>query len=125
MGGAEHSIEWFINGIIEERKLEEFLLSPTHPVGKHKLRLWQSVFGVGEGDGKLLERLVREQLVQAAPVERSPKVVHNPKRLVREWTILMPNFHGPNGNAGPVITGWALDPLNEHPHLTTAYPLLR
>jgi hypothetical protein len=116
------TIGWFVNGIIEERKLEEFLLSPTHSVGRHKLKLWRSVFGVGEGDGKLLERLIREQLIQASPIERSPKVVDDPRRIVREWELIIPRFRGPNDKEGPVITGWALDPLNDRPHLSTAYP---
>lgn len=124
MGGSRPSIEWFIDGIIDEQKLDEYLLSPTHPIGKDKLRLWQSVFGIGEGDGELLELLIREQLVQATPIERSSKLVGNPRRIVREWELLIPRFRGPNGNEGPVITGWAFDPLNDHPHLSTAYPRL-
>lgn len=125
MGGAENSIEWFIGGIIDKQKLEEYLLSPTHPAGKHKLRLWQSAFGISEGDGQLLEQLIREQLIQATPLERLPKIVSNPRRIVREWELVMPRFRGPNGNEGPVVTGWALDPLNDQPHLSTAYPRIQ
>jgi hypothetical protein len=119
---APPSVEWFIGGIIEERKLEEFLLSPTHPIGKHKLRLWRSVFDLSVGDGQLLERLIREQLIQATPIERSPKTVDDPRRVVREWELVIPRFRGPNDKEGPVITGWALDPLNDRPHPSTAYP---
>jgi hypothetical protein len=121
---APPSIEWFATGIIERRKLEEYLLSPTHPVGKHKLRLWRSVFGIRGGDGKLLERLIREQLLQAEPRERPSKTVGHSRRVMREWELVIPRFRGPNGNEGPVITGWAFDPLNEHPRLSTAYPLV-
>jgi len=123
-GPATPAVEWFADGIIEERKLDEYLLSPTHPIGKHKLRLWRSVFGVHEGDGKLLERLLHEQLTQALPRERPSKVVGNPRRIVREWELVIPRFRGPNVNEGPVITGWSFDPLNERPHLSTAYPLV-
>lgn len=125
MVGSGYSVEWFVGGIIDEQKLEEYLLSTTHPIGKDKLRLWKSVFGIGEGDGELLERLIREQLVQATPIERPPKVVDNPRRIVREWELLIPRFLGPNGNEDPVTTGWALDPLNDRPHLSTAYPLTK
>lgn len=123
-GPKTPTAEWFADGIIEERKLDEYLLSPTHPIGKHKLRLWRSVFSVHEGDGKLLERLLREQLTQALPREQPSKVVGNPRRIVREWELVIPRFRGPNGNEGPVITGWAFGPLNERPHLSTAYPLV-
>lgn len=125
MEGSGYSIGWFIEGIIDEQKLNEYLLSPTHPIGKDKLRLWKSTFGIGEGDGELLERLIREQLVQADPLERPPKVVDNPSRIVREWELLIPHFLGPNGNEGPVVTGWSLDPFNDRPHLSTAYPLTK
>jgi hypothetical protein len=39
-------IEWFVSGRIDPGKLENYLLSPTHPAGKHKARLWKSVFGL-------------------------------------------------------------------------------
>ncbi len=102
--------------------MEEYLLSPTHADGRNKLRLWQSVFDIGEGDAELLERLIREQLSQAEPEERPPKVVEEPERIIRQWQLLVPRFRGPNGNEGPVKTGWAFDPLYSRPHLTNAYP---
>lgn len=119
------STEWFIHGIIEKRKLEEYLLSPIHPDGMHKLRLWQSVFGIGEGDADLLERLIRSQLSQASPEEHKLVVTKDdPPRTVRRWELVIPRFRGPNGNEGTVSTAWALDPDKEHPHLTTARPIV-
>jgi hypothetical protein len=117
-------VEWFVGGIIEERKLEGYLLSPTHRHGRNKLRLWRSVFGIGENDGELLERLIREHLPQAAVEERPPRLVREPERVIRQWQLLIPRFRGPNGNEGPVKTGWAFDPTLSvgRPHLTNAYP---
>jgi hypothetical protein len=123
-GPGHPSVEWFADGIVEKRKLEEYLLSPMHPIGRHKLRLWQSVFSIGGGDEALLERLIREQIVQATLKERPSKVVRNPRRLVREWELVIPHFRGPHGNEGPVLTAWAFDPLNDRPHLSTAYPIV-
>ncbi len=120
------TVEWFAGGIIEKRKLEEYLLSPTHSDGKSKLRLWQSVFGIGEGDAELLEHLLRDQLPQAEPEEREPVTTReDPPRTVRRWKLVIPHFRGPNGNEGPVLTAWALDPDRGLPHLTTARPLIR
>ena len=82
---------------------------PTHPDGRNKLRLWRGVFGIGEGDAELLERLLREQLPQAEPDERPPNAVRGPKRVIRQWQLLIPRFRGPNDNEGPVKTGWAVD----------------
>lgn len=117
-------VEWFVGGIIERRKLEEYLLSPTHSDGKNKLRLWRSVFGIGEGDAELLECLIREQLPLAAPQERE-KITsgESPPKTFRRWELVIPRFRGPNGNVGPVLTAWALDPDRNLPHLTTARPL--
>lgn len=86
--------------------------------------MWRGVFGIGEGDAELLERLLREQLSQAEPDERPPKMVREPDRVIRQWQLLIPRFRGPNGNEGPVKTGWAFDPLagEARPHLTNAYP---
>ena len=96
-------------GVIDrERKLSGYLLSSTHPDGKNKLR--RSVFGIDEGDAELLERLIREQLDQATPEERPPKKVMEPDRIVRQWELLIPRFRAPNGNEGPVKTGWPSTP---------------
>ncbi len=122
-GQPQPPIEWFAGGIIDrERKLSGYLLSSTHPEGRNKLRLWRCVFGIEEGDAELLERLIREQLFQATPEERPPQKVVEPDRTVRQWELFIPRFRGPNGNEGLVKTGWALDPLNDRPHLATAYP---
>ena len=123
------TVEWFaLEGIIDrERKLDGYLLSPTHPDGRHKLRLWQSVFGIGVGDAELLERLIREQLEGAEPVEKEVKTPpEDPSEVIRRWELVIPSFRGPNGNVGPVLIAWALDPdVGEaRPHLVTAFPLV-
>ena len=120
-------VEWFAGGVVDPRKFDEFLLSPTHPVGKHKLRLWCSVFGIGQGDGVLLEGLIRDMLVasQADPEEQPKKEAwEDPSKIVRRWEVVIPRFEGPNGNVGPVLTAWALAPDEEEPRLATAYPIV-
>lgn len=118
------SVAWFAEGIIERQKLEGYLLSPTHPADKHKLRLWSGVFGIQKGDADLLERLIREHLPQATPQAREPVARRgNPTKSFRRWELVIPRFRGPNDNVGPVLTAWALDPDGDLPHLTTARPL--
>lgn len=127
-GRSQPSIGWFADGIIDrERKLSGYLLSPTHPDGRNKLRLWHSVFGIGEGDAELLERLIREQLEGAEPEEKAGKTSsEDAPEVIRRWELVIPRFRGPNGNVGPVLTAWALDPdVGEtRPHLVTAFPLV-
>ena len=123
-GRSQPPVEWFARGNIDrERKLNGYLLSPTHPGGRNKLRLWRSVFGIGEGDADLLERLIREQLEEAVPEEKEGKGL---PEVVRKWELVIPHFRGPNGNVGPVLTAWALDPDvgEDNPHLVTAFPLV-
>ena len=110
-------VEWFVSGTIDENKLDSYLLSPHHPDGKHKARLWSSVFGFDQSDSELLESAIRTQLNQAKPMER-------PGGQVRRWQLVIPRFRGPNGNEGPVLTAWALEPGKDSPHLTTAYPIV-
>jgi filamentous hemagglutinin len=109
--------EWFASGTIDPRKLDGYALSPTHPVGRHKARLWRSIFGFTHGDGYILEKLLRQQLHQAKPVEMK-------RTRVRGWELVIPRFRGPNGNEGPVLTAWALEPHKDRPHLTTTYPIV-
>lgn len=106
---------WFASGEIASRKLDGYLLSPTHPTGKHKARLWRSVFGICQNDGDLLKSLLRGQLDQAAPVEK-------PGGKTQRWELVIPRFRGPNNTTAPVLTAWALEDGRSRPHLTTAYP---
>ncbi len=110
------SVVWFVSGIIAPKKLDGYVLSPLHPTGQHKARLWRSIFGIKKGDGELLEHLIREQLDQAEPVEQSKT------KEYRRWELIIPRFRGPNNKEGPVLTAWALVPGNDRPHLTTTYP---
>ena len=110
-------VEWFVSGTIERNKLDAYLLSSHHPRGRDKARLWGSVFGFDQDDAELLESAIRTQLSQAEPTERLGG-------QVRRWKLVIPRFRGPNGNEGPVLTAWALEPGKNSPHLTTAYPLV-
>ena len=110
-------VEWFVSGTIERNKLDVYLLSSHHPRGRHKARLWSSVFGFDRSNAELLESAIRTQLSQADPTER----LGGP---VRRWELVIPRFRGPNGNEGPVLTAWALSPGKDSPHLSTAYPLV-
>ena len=123
-GRSQPPVEWFARGNIDrERKLNGYLLSSTHPDGKNKLRLWRSVFGIGEGDADLLERLIREQLEEAVPEEKEGKGL---PEVIRKWELVISHFRGPNGNVGPVLTAWALDPDvgEDRLHLVAAFPLV-
>ena len=114
---------WFASGVIDRRKLDDYLLCLTHPNGKHKLRLWNSVFGIGVGDGELLEHLIRQQVASGEVTERPPRID------TRRFGVMIPDFEGPAGvmNRGPVLTAWASDHGDFRtlkPRLVTAFPIV-
>jgi hypothetical protein len=44
---------------VDPRKLVDYALSPTHPVGKHKARLFASRLGLTQADAPALEAALR------------------------------------------------------------------
>lgn len=123
-GPEEPDIEWSRSGTIDPNKFDPYLFNPEHPQNQDKARLWRSFFDVGQGDGPLLERLIKEQLDQAAIEERGSVIFsEDPPRVARRWELVIPRFEVPNGNVASVLTAWALDPGNDLPHFVTAYPL--
>ncbi|MGI8540595.1 MAG: DUF6883 domain-containing protein [Rubrobacteraceae bacterium] len=109
---------WFAEeGKIDRRKLDDYLLSPTHPAGRHKFRLLRSIFGFEEGDADLLENAIRRQLVGCRVKEVSPT------GDTRLFEIVIKDFTGPNERTDILLTAWALEAGAERPHLATARPV--
>jgi uncharacterized protein DUF6883 len=122
-GPENPTADWFASGTIDMRKFDEYLLCPTHPEGKGKLEKWRGAFGICEGDGQLLEQLIREQVLRAEIIEDSLEPYPpDPERFMRSFTVVIRDFRGPNGRIANVETAWALDPDEDAPHLVTAYP---
>ncbi len=112
---------WFASGEMDPRKFDEYMLLATHPEGKHKLRLWESVFGIGVGDGARLEQLIRDQVVNGVVSERAPR------GDTRRFAVMIVDFEGPTGR-GPVLTAWASDHgdyRERKPRLVTAFPVVK
>jgi hypothetical protein len=113
---------WFASGEIDRRKFDEYLLSPTHIEGKHKLRLWESIFGIGVGDGARLEQLIRNQVGEGVVSERAPR------EDTRRFGVIIEDFEGPSGRRGPVLTAWASGHGNyreQKPRFVTALPVVK
>jgi len=49
---------------IDQRKLIDYALSPTHPVGKHKARLFADKLGLGRDDAPALIEALRAAAAQ-------------------------------------------------------------
>lgn len=108
--------EWFRRGTIEQRKFSEYLF-----VDRGKAQGFRRVFGLGSGDEEKAMRLIREQLERATIEEIGAQLRGG--RTYRRWELIIPDFEvGPR--IAPLLTGWALDPKKDRPHMTTAYPRL-
>ena len=120
-GPENPTADWFASGTIDMRKFDEYLLCPTHADGCGKLVKWRGAFGIGEGDGQLLERLIREQVLRAEIREDLPEPYPpDPERFMRSFTLVIRDFQGPNGRIANVETAWALEPDKDAPHPVTA-----
>lgn len=57
------------SAVVDERKLEEYLLNPEHPRGKHKARVFATACGIIRGDAGTLKLALLDaiQVREAAP----------------------------------------------------------
>src|SRR3979411_1072892 len=56
--------------VLDIRKIEDYCLSPAHPRGRHKARVFREALDVGQGDAAWL----RDVLLEAAGVGGASKV---------------------------------------------------
>jgi hypothetical protein len=99
---------------VDPAKVRDYLLSPEHPVGRAKARVFAAL-GYARADwpalrGALLA-LAREG--EAEPGEATA--------FGQKWTV-RGTLRGPAGRAAPVVTAWIVLAGEEVPRLVTAYP---
>lgn len=46
--------------IVDAQKLTDYYLSPTHPRGRHKARVFREALGIGQADSDWLRELLRD-----------------------------------------------------------------
>ncbi len=103
------------NAIIDERRLTAYVLSPTHPRGRDKARIFRSALGYDLANcGELIEQIRRAILKREAVFIR-----HD--RYGRHYRVDA-TLDGPRGTAR-VRTGWLYDRGSDVPRLTTAFVL--
>lgn len=104
--GAEHAI-------IEPRKLRDYLLSPLHPIGRHKARFFMRLGFTQESWAQLASELQRIATQGEKEEEAS---TYGVKRRVGG------KLRGPNGDRADVVTVWITLVGEEVPRFVTAYP---
>lgn len=100
--------------IVDERKVREYLLSPSHPVGRFKAKFFQSVGFPPEawvGFMHALKRLATEG--EAQVVEESD---YGQKYLVRG------HISGRGARSAEVDSVWIIRAGDDTPRLVTVYP---
>ena len=99
---------------IDPKKLREYLLSPTHPVGRFKARFFAAL-GYSANDWQTLEADLR---IQHLSQEAEPGGV----TLYGQPYTIRAILKGPNGESASVVSVWFVTPSTRAPHFVTAYP---
>lgn len=100
--------------IVDRRKLLDYLLSQTHPVGRSKAKFFRGV-GFDEKSIETLEQgLVR--IAQSGEVRETTPTPHGTKRVIDGI------LDTPGGSQVTLRTVWIEDEQGEVLRLVTAYP---
>lgn len=99
---------------IEERKIRDYLLSPTHPLGRFKAAFFRTLGYTSENWERLVQDLKEQHLVlDVKEVEETA--------FGRKYSIEGP-LVGPNGRSALVVSVWIVEEGEEVPRFVTAYP---
>lgn len=100
--------------IIDERKVREYLLSPSHPVGRFKLK-----FFAGIGFGPASWRPFIATLAELA--EKGEARIAEEGEFGRKYSV-SGLLTGPRGRAVSVVSVWIFEHGSDKPRLVTVYP---
>lgn len=100
--------------VIEPAKLRDYLLSPTHPVGRFKAPFFLALgYSAAEWD-----RLTADLRGQHLPLEAVPAAAtaYGQKYIIRATLV------GPSGASAEVVTVWVVRANEDFARFVTAYP---
>ena len=101
--------------VVDDAKLADYCLSPTHPRGRHKARLFAAALGFTQGTAADLKAAL---LHAAATADASP-TRHNGYGHLYEITF---DCTGPSRSA-TVLSVWVILDADPVPQLVTCYPV--
>lgn len=102
------------NAVIAPEKLRDYLLSATHERGRNKAAFF-SRLGYTDVNWREFEKDLRGQILELEAEELTPT------RYGRKF-IIRGGLQGPAGEAGSIVSVWAIREGEERPRLVTAYP---
>jgi len=100
--------------VVEDAKVRDYLLSPDHPIGRFKARVFNAVGYWHEGWQRLRDDLIA--LAAALDAELAQT-----SQLGQRW-VGTGQLRGPAGLLLPVVTVWLIPSEGAPPRLITAYP---
>ena len=103
--------------ILDVEKLRDCCLSPEHPRGRHKARIFKALLGLERKDAELLREAILEAAASHHAKERESDTFG--RRFEVDATI-----SGPSGKA-TIRTAWILRRGEDRPRFTTCYIVSR
>jgi len=101
--------------IVESKKLNDYLLSKSHPVGRSKAKLFHA-FGFSFDNSDLL----KSELLSIAVNQEIAEIVEG--QFGKKY-IIDGKIHCPFGKQLQVRTIWIMEEENSAPRFVTAYPV--
>ena len=99
---------------VDERKLRDYLLSSSHPIGRFKAAFFQNLGFSSENWAELAAQL--KKVAQEGDVELSTTTKYGRKYVVFGTIV------GKQGESAEVVTIWILLDDDDKPRLVTVYP---
>jgi len=101
--------------ILDIRKIEDYCLSPAHPRGRHKARVFRDALGLSRSDAQWL----RESLLDG--MRRGEAAEFASDGLGRRWRVDVPVAR--HGNSVVVRTVWIVRSGEQVPRFVTCWVL--
>jgi len=102
---------------VDPRKLTEYCLSPTHPVGKHKAAVFRAALGLTVADADVLRELLLRAAVSGEAVAERVDEFGERFRIDFEASTAT--------SQATVRSAWIVRSGEDFPRLTTCYVLSR
>jgi hypothetical protein len=102
------------HAVVDEAKVRDYLLSPSHPVGRFKAVFFHAL-GFSQQDWTAL----RDALLGLA---RAGDVTPGQPSAFGQKFEIHATLHGPSGRTASVVTVWMVPNGFDLPHFVTAFP---
>ena len=97
-------------------KIEDYVLNPSHWEGRHKARVFESVFGITLGNQHVLREAILAAIVNSEEVEALGDNSHGMVYVVR-FPLTIAN------RTAMILTAWIIRHEEDFPRLITCYIL--